>query len=82
MPRHRSSYFNNRTFSFVSMVTESSGVETSPSTVLSPDDTPSNQAAVANGDLSGSEHAPGDTSGHVEESTYEPVSVGAQVRRH
>ncbi len=34
---------------------------------------------VTNGDLSGSEHA--DTSGHGEEATYEPVSVGAQVSR-
>ena len=65
----------------VSIAAESSGVETSPSTVISPEDAPSNQAAVTNGDVSESEHAHEDASGHVEESTYEPVSVGAQVGR-
>ena len=80
---YNSSYpVNNLIICFIPVATESSGLETSQSTVVSPDDAPSNQAAVANGDLSGSEHAPGDTSGHMEESTYEPVSVGAQVRRY
>ena len=62
---------------FVSLATESAEGDTPLSAVISPDDAPNNKAAVTNGDLSGSENV--DMSGHVEESTYEPVSVGAQV---